>query len=85
MIDGATATILSGIGGIVLVEGGAMLFWGGKMSSRVTTLEDQVKPIASLRTDMATLTERMQTLIHLLEPADRARGRRRAAHAESED
>lgn len=81
MIDPAIATLA----GIAVVEGGGMLFWGGLMTARIKTLEKAVEPIATLRTDMATLSERMETLIELLRageavPAARRRGTR--SHAD---
>ncbi len=85
MIDSGVATIMGGLGVAVLIEGGGMLFWGGLMTGRVRMLEKAVEPIATLRTDMATLTERMDHLIRLLEhgegAAPRPRGRGRAEHA----
>jgi len=76
MIDAATAAVAT----VVVVQGGAMLFWGGKTSSRVAELEKKVEPIVTLQTDMATLNERMKHLIGLLERGT-GRGRRAAPQA----
>jgi len=72
MIDPAIATLV----GMAVVQGGGVLFWGGLMTARIRQLEKDVRPIATLREDMATMTERMERLIKLLEPGATSRGRR---------
>ena len=82
-IDSGTATVLVGLGVMIVGEGGAMLFWGGSMTARVKRLETDVEPIATLRADMAVLTERLDRCITLLEKtaSDTPRRRREAGNA----
>ena len=84
MMDPATASILVGFGAVILVQAGGMLFWGGRITSDVSTLKKAVEPIANLSTDMARLEERIGALLDRLgdtaqAPAGRGRGR---AHAD---
>jgi hypothetical protein len=66
MIDSGTVG-LGAIGVAVVVEGLGGAFWAGIISNKIKNLEEDVKPVSSLKTDLARLEERMKHLIDLLE------------------
>jgi len=66
MIDSGTVE-LGAIGLAVVVEGLGGAFWAGIITNKIKNLEDDVKPVAGLKTDIVRLEERMKHLIDLLE------------------
>lgn len=52
-----------GIGLALALQSGAALIWKGKTDQRLKTLEENAEPIVKLRTDMASLSAKIDMLL----------------------
>jgi len=70
MIDSGTVE-LGAIGLAVVVEGLGGAFWAGIITNKIKNLEDDVKPVAGLKTDIVRL---QSSLKHIEEGMKRLTG-----------